>query len=277
MRFAGKTAVVTGGASGIGRATVDLFTAEGATVILGDIDSGAGQAIETASEGRVLFRRCDVRQESDIKGLMDFAAERTGGLDIVFNNAGAGGARARIDEITADEWDDTMALLLRSVALGIRHATSHLKARGGGAIVNTSSVSALHSGYAPTTYSVAKAGVLHLTKIAAADLAQYGIRVNAVVPGFIMTNIFTGSLGLADEDKAKADAMIGAVSAQAQPVARSGVPRDIAEAVAYLASDAAAFVTGTDLLVDGGMLIGPRHSWDPATPGLLDMIAGPQS
>lgn len=272
MRFAGKTAVVTGGASGIGRATVDLFAAEGATVILGDIDD-AGSAIAEASESRVLFRRCDVREEADIKGLMDFAAEKTGGLDIVFNNAGAGGARAKIDEITAAEWDDTMALLLRSVALGIRHAAPHLKARGGGAIVNTSSVSAFHSGYAPTTYSVAKAGVLHLTKIAAADLAQYGIRVNAVAPGFILTNIFTGTLGLSGEDKAKADAMIGQMSMHAQPVARSGSPRDIAEAVAYLASDAAAFVTGTDLLVDGGMLIGPRHSWDPATPGMFDLLA----
>ena len=221
----------------------------------------------------MLFRRCDVREEADIKGLMDFAAEKTGGLDIVFNNAGAGGARAKIDEITAAEWDDTMALLLRSVALGIRHAAPHLKARGGGAIVNTSSVSAFQFGLcAPTTYSVAKAGVLHLTKIAAADLAQYRIRVNAVAPGFIMTNIFTGTLGLNGDDKARADAMLHKISGHAQPVARSGEPRDIAEAVAYLASDAAAFVTGTDLLVDGGMLIGPRHSWDPATPGILDAL-----
>ncbi|MGH6780512.1 MAG: SDR family NAD(P)-dependent oxidoreductase [Sphingomonadaceae bacterium] len=272
MRFAGKTAVITGGASGIGKASVALFLSEGATVVMGDVNADAGAAMEAAAGGKLRFRRCDVCQEADIKGLMDFAAAETGGIDVVFNNAGAGGARAKIDEISAEEWDGTMALLLRSVALGIRHAAPYLKARGGGAIVNTSSVSAFHSGYAPTAYSVAKAGVLHLTKMAAADLAQYRIRVNAVCPGFIMTNIFTGTLGLAGEDKAKADAVLGHISTQAQPVARSGAPRDIAEAVAYLASDAAAFVTGTDLLVDGGMLIGPRHSWDPEAPGLLDMV-----
>lgn len=272
MRFAGKTAVITGGASGIGKATVELFLDEGASVVMGDIDADTGYAMAAAADGRLHFRRCDVRQDADIRALMDFAADQTGGIDVVFNNAGAGGARAKIDEISAEEWDSTMALLLRSVALGIRHAAPHLKARGGGAIVNTSSVSAFHAGYAPTAYSVAKAGVLHLTKLAAADLAQYRIRVNAVAPGFILTNIFTGTLGLSGEEKAKADAVLGQMAGHAQPVARSGSPRDIAEAVAYLASDAAAFVTGTDLLVDGGMLIGPRHSWDPATPGLLDAV-----
>ncbi|WOK35867.1 SDR family NAD(P)-dependent oxidoreductase [Sphingomonas sp. C3-2] len=272
MRFAGKTAVVTGGASGIGKSTVELFLAEGAQVVMGDLDAEAGTKMVSAHPGTLHFKRCDVRADRDIKALMDFAAEATGGIDIVFNNAGAGGARGGIDEITAEEWDDTMALLLRSVALGIRHATPHLKARGGGAIVNTSSVSALQSGYAPTAYSVAKAGVLHLTRIAAADLAQYGIRVNAVCPGFIVTNIFNPAFDPAIDALQAKQILMGA-AAHAQPVARAGQPRDIAEAVAYLASDAASFVTGTDLLVDGGMLIGTRASWDPATPGLIDMLA----
>ena len=191
---------------------------------------------------------------------------------MVFNNAGAGGARAKIDEISPDEWDSTMALLLRSVALGIRYAAPLMTKRGGGAIVNTSSVSAFGSGMAPTAYSTAKAGVLHLTKLAAADLAKHKIRVNAVVPGFITTNIFTATLGLEGAARDQANGMIAGVAAKAQPVARAGRPEDIAAAVAYLASDDAAFVTGTHILVDGGMLIGTRASWDDNMPGLFDML-----
>lgn len=141
--------------------------------------------------------------------------------------------------------------------------------RGGGAIVNTSSVSALGSGYAPTVYSTAKAGVLHLTKLAAADLAKDNIRVNAVVPGFITTNIFASALGLDGDKRDQANAMIAHVAASAQPVKRAGRPEDIAAAVAFLASDDAAFVTGTHILVDGGMLIGTRASWDDSQPGLF--------
>ena len=268
MRFTGKRAVVTGGASGIGRATALRLADEGAFVLVGDLDGEGGQALADASGGRIGFRRCDVMQAGDIEALMQ-AAHDGGGLDVVFNNAGAGGAREPIGEISPEEWDRTMALLLRSVALGIRYAAPLMQARGGGAIVNTSSVSALGSGYAPTAYSTAKAGVLHLTKIAAADLARHGIRVNAVIPGFITTNIFTRHLEIGENARAQADAMIEHVAAQAQPIPRAGRPEDIAAAVAYLASDDASFVTGTSILVDGGMLVGTRQSWDPAQPSLF--------
>jgi NAD(P)-dependent dehydrogenase (short-subunit alcohol dehydrogenase family) len=190
VRFSGKRAVVTGGASGIGRATALRLANEGATVLVGDIDEAGGRALADASNGRILFQRTDVLQAGDIEALMQ-AADDAGGLDILFNNAGAGGSRDPIGEISPEDWDRTQALLLRSVALGIRYAAPMMAKRGGGAIVNTSSVSALGTGYAPTAYSTAKAGVLHLTKQAAADLAQHKIRVNAVVPGFIVTNIFT--------------------------------------------------------------------------------------
>ena len=273
MRFEGKRAVVTGGASGIGRATALRLASEGAFVLVGDVDEAGGAALAEQSDGRIAFRRCDVMQAGDIEALMQ-ACHEGGGLDVVFNNAGAGGAREAIDEIAPEDWDATMALLLRSVALGIRYAAPLMAERGanggrGGAIVNTSSVSALGSGYAPTAYSTAKAGVLHLTRIAAADLASDSIRVNAVVPGFITTNIFTRHLGIADEHKAKADAMIEGAAGQAQPIARAGRPEDIAAAVAYLASDDASFVTGTSILVDGGMLVGTRASWDATQPSLF--------
>lgn len=272
MRFDGKIAVVTGGASGIGRAAALRFAAEGATVVVGDIDAAGGAALAEASDGRIVFQRTDVCEEADIVALIE-AAAGLGGPDILFNNAGAGGLRAKIDEIDAAGWDRTMALLLRSVALGIRHAAPKMAAKGGGAIVNTASVAALEAGAAPTAYSTAKAGVLHLTKLAAADLAKDRIRVNAVLPGLIATNIFVSSLGLPQEIRTTANQMIAQAAANAQPIRRAGQPDDIAAAVCFLASEDASFITGTHLLVDGGLTVGPRSSWDPDAPGALGALA----
>lgn len=271
MRFSGKRAVVTGASSGIGRATVLRLVDEGAEVWAGDIDEAAGLDLAQTSNGRIHFQRTDVTKGEDIEALI-LAAEAAGGIDVLFNNAGAGGARAKIDAITPDEWDYTQNLLLRSVALGIRFAAPLMAARGGGAIVNTASIAALQTGAAPTAYSVAKAGVLHLTKMAAADLAQHHIRVNAVCPGFITTNIFTSAMEIAGENRDRANAVIGTLAGGAQPLQRAGVAADIAAAVAYLASDDASFVTGTHIVIDGGMTIGPRHSWDPNTPSLFAML-----
>ncbi len=271
MRFQGKRAVVTGGASGIGRATALRLVDEGAEVLVGDIDEAGGRDLAETSNGRIRFQRTDVTQPGDIEALMA-AADAAGGLDVVFNNAGAGGSRDKIDAIAPEDWDRTMALLLTSVAMGIRYAAPLIAKRGGGAIVNTSSVSALGSGYAPTAYSTAKAGVLHLTRLAAADLAKHNIRVNAVIPGFITTNIFTATLGIDGAMRDHVNGVIAQTAAKAQPVQRAGRPEDIAAAVAYLASDDASFVTGTHILVDGGMLVGTRASWDESVPGLLSAL-----
>ncbi|MCW1382637.1 SDR family oxidoreductase [Novosphingobium sp. KCTC 2891] len=272
MRFNGKTVVVTGAASGIGRATAIKFAAEGALVYAADIDESGLAETAAASNGQVTCVRCDVTSTEDIKALMDRAAAETGGIDTVFNNAGAGGDMAPIDEIEPEGWDRTMHLLLRSVAFGIRYAVPHMKGRPGASFVNTSSVAAIGPGYSPNAYAVAKAGVLHLTKTSAADLAKHQIRVNAVQPGFINTNIFTRAVGLPPEMAEQAKAIIAQLSTQAQPVARGGQGDDIAEAVLYLASDAASFVNGTSLIVDGGLTIGPRHSWDPEAPGLFQQL-----
>ena len=147
-----------------------------------------------------------------------------------------------------------------------------MKHRKGASIVNTSSIAAVGPGYSPTAYAVAKAGVLHLTKCAGADLAQFGIRVNAVQPGFINTNIFTASIDMPEDKLDTAKAIIAQMSSHAQPVARGGQPIDIANTVAFLCSDAASFMTGTSLLVDGGLTIGQRHAWDPEAPGMFDTI-----
>jgi len=273
MRFSGKTVVVTGAASGIGAETARLFAREGAVVYAADIDEAGVQALRDEGIGDIRFQRCDVCSTDSIKALMDRAGSETGGIDVVFNNAGAGGAREKIHEIEPADWDRTMDLLLRSVAFGIRYAVPHMQNRRGAAIVNTASVAATASGYSPTAYAVAKCGVLHLTKVAAADLAQFGIRVNAILPGFINTNIFTTALEVPDDTKHIAKAMIAQMSANAQPVKRGGQPRDIAEACAFLASEAASFITGTSILVDGGLTIGQRGSWDPETPGMLEALS----
>jgi NAD(P)-dependent dehydrogenase (short-subunit alcohol dehydrogenase family) len=276
MRFSGKSVVITGAASGIGRAATLLFDREGATVFAADLDLAGAEAVAREGEN-IIPVACDVCDVSQIKALMDHAAGTCGGIDVLFNNAGAGGAREAIDEIEADAWDFTFHLLLRSVAMGIRYAAPHMKHRarnegGGASIVNTSSIAGIGPGYSPTAYAVAKAGVLHLTKCAATDLAQHGIRVNAVQPGFINTNIFTASLEMPAEMIDQAKGMILQMSSNAQPVARPGLPEDIANAVAFLASDAASFMTGTSLVVDGGITVGPRHSWDPEAPGMFDAL-----
>jgi NAD(P)-dependent dehydrogenase (short-subunit alcohol dehydrogenase family) len=267
-------AVVTGGCSGIGLATVERFVQEGARVLVADVQEDAGRQVVAGLGDAVRFRRCDVTRDVDIAGTMQDAVDAWGGLDIVFNNAGSGGTRAPIDEITAEEWDATQALLLRSVALGTRHAAPHLKARGGGAIVNTASIAGLQAGFSPIAYAVAKAGVIHLTRVAAAELARYQIRVNAICPGFIITNIFAASTGIAGEAAERVKAALTGVAPRIQPVSVPGSPGHIADACVFLASDEAAFVTGTHLVVDGGLTVGPRNAWDPEAPSpIREVIA----
>jgi NAD(P)-dependent dehydrogenase (short-subunit alcohol dehydrogenase family) len=264
----GKVTVITGGCSGIGLATAKLFVAEGARVLIADIQDERGVALEAALGPQAVYRHCDVMEEAQIAATMQAAFDRFGALDIVFNNAGAGGALETIEDLTGAGWDRTQALILRSVALGMRHAVPFMKARGG-AIVNTASVAGLEPGYGPIAYSAAKAGVLHLSKVAAAELARYGIRVNAICPGFIMTEIFTTSFGLSGNAAADAQAKLMALAPAAQPVAIPGQAAHIAQACLYLASDASAFVTGTHLVVDGGLTNGPRSAWDTAMPSTI--------
>ncbi len=258
----GKVAVITGAASGIGRASVERFVEAGARVLAADINEDAGRILEAAFPGQVVFQKCDVMSEDDIAVTMEVAAQTFGGLDILFNNAGAGGSPTPIEEMTGELWDFSQNLLLRSVALGMRYAIPHMKARGGGAMVNTASVAALSAGMGPIAYSAAKAGVLQLTKCGAAELSKYSIRVNAICPGFILTNIFTPG-EMPSQIQAVVKASMRGAAHMAQPIKRPGEADDIAQAALYLASPASGFITGTHIVVDGGMLVGPRHSWDP--------------
>ena len=258
----GKVAVITGAASGIGLSSVETFVEAGARVLAADIQDEKGQALETRfGADTVRYRHCDVTVPSDIKATIDAGAEAFGGIDILFNNAGSGGTSASVEEFDPEGFDTTIALLLKSVFLGTHYAVPHFKARGGGSVINTSSISAISAGYAPIVYSVCKKGVAHFSKLAAAELSKYDIRVNAILPGFIATSIFGSSLGLPREQADQMAELLAQAGGRMQPAGRTGQGRDIAGMAAFLASDAAAFITGSEFVVDGGITVGPPHSW----------------
>jgi NAD(P)-dependent dehydrogenase (short-subunit alcohol dehydrogenase family) len=256
-RLAGKVAVITGAASGIGRGTVDLFVAEGAKVIAADIQDDKGARIEEAHKGAAHYVRCDVSRESDIEAAVTAASKQFGRLDVLFNNAGTGGARDPADAVTAEGFDSVMHLHVRAALLGMKYAVPAMRAQGGGSIISTASVAGLQAGYGPILYSIAKAAIVHMTHVTAAQLGASNIRVNCICPGLIATNIFASSLGIPSQlGETRIDAIAEAAK-DSQPIPRGGRARDIAEAALYLASDGSSFVTGHALVVDGGLTLGP--------------------
>ena len=262
-RLRGRVAVVTGACSGIGLGTVELFVAEGARVLAADIQDDKGAALVARFPGQVVYQPCNVMEEADIAAAMQAAVDAFGRLDILFNNAGAGGSPQTLAEMTGEAWDFSQDLLLRSVALGIRYAIPHMKAVGGGSIINTASIAGTQAGAGPVAYSVAKAAVIHLTRCAAAELGRDGIRVNAICPGLILTEIFTPAERMPEGLARMVKDSMRQNAPNAQPIAKPGLPEDIAKACLFFASSDSEFVTGTHLLVDGGMHTGPRHAWDP--------------
>jgi len=262
-RLDGKVALITGGASGIGLGTVELFVAEGAKVVAADIQDEKGAMLEKRFPGQVAYAHCDVTSEAEIEAALQKAKTEFGGLDILFNNAGISDRMTSIGEITADGWSWIFDILVRGPALGMKHAVPLMLERGGGSIINTASIAGLQAGFGPIAYSTAKAGVIHMSRVAAAQLSPQKIRVNAICPGLIATSIFGASFGLPREVADQMAARVAENAAQAQPVPKAGLPDDIAQAALYLASDAAAFVSGTHIVVDGGITVGGRHSWDP--------------
>lgn len=278
-RLDGKVAMITGAASGIGLGTVELFVAEGAQVVAADIQDEKGAMLEKRFPGKVVYVHCDVTSETDIEAAVKKAKTEFGGLDILFNNAGISDRMSSIPEITAEGWSWIFDVLVRGPALGMKHAVPLMLERGGGSIINTASIAGLQAGYGPIAYSTAKAGVIHMSRVAAAQLSPQKIRVNAICPGLIATSIFGASFGLPREVADQMAAQVAENASKAQPVPKAGMPDDIAQAALYLASDAAAFVSGTHLVVDGGITVGGRHAWDttavsPFATILGDMIPG---
>lgn len=268
--LAGKTAIITGAASGIGLAAVEIFIDKGANIIASDLQDEKGEALETRfGEDRLRYTHCDVTSRDDLIAMMKLADEAFGGFDILYNNAGHGGTTSGVEDLDMAGYDSTMALTLKSVFEATHLAIPYLKAKGGGSVINTSSISAECAGYAPITYSVAKKGVAHFSKVAAAELAKYQIRVNAILPGFIATSIFGASFGFPRDQADQMAEMIAQKGGDMQPIGRVGTGKDIAEMAAFLASDAASFITGGEFLVDGGMTVGPSHSWHEQDGGPL--------
>jgi NAD(P)-dependent dehydrogenase (short-subunit alcohol dehydrogenase family) len=269
-----KVALITGGASGIGLGTLELFIAEGAKVVCADLQDAKGAILEQRFPDRLAYVHCDVTVEADIVAACARAASDFGGLDVLFNNAGASGMLGQIDDLTAAGWDATFAMLVRGPALGMRHALPLMLARGGGSIINTASIAGLQAGWGPLAYSTAKAAVIHMSRCAAAELSPRGIRVNAICPGLIATSIFGDAIGLPRDAADQMAARVAENASAAQPIRKPGLPEDIARAALYLASDDSAFVTGTHLVVDGGITVGGRHAWDPAAGSPFAAILG---
>jgi NAD(P)-dependent dehydrogenase (short-subunit alcohol dehydrogenase family) len=250
----GKVAIVTGAASGIGRASAVLFAQSGANVVLADLHERGGEAaaaICSESGNAAIFQKTDVALEADIAALIERAMSRFGRLDVLFNNAGFGGAAEPIEAVSVEDWDRTLAVCVRGPFLGIKHAVRPMRASGGGAIISTASTVGLR-GYAErVAYSTAKAAVINLTRSAALQLAPDMIRVNCIAPGVINT---PGLVGRHDYDREAQDR----INIQAQPLPVAGQPEDIAQAALFLASDAARFITGEVLVVDGGVTVGGK-------------------
>ncbi len=251
-RLDGKVAIVTGAASGIGAASARLFAAEGAKVLIADMHEPNGEALATELGDSVAFLRVDVTQEDQVAAAINEVMNRWGRLDVMFNNAGFGGALGPIEGTTIEEFDLTFDVLLKGVFLGIKHATPAMRNSGGGSIINTASVAGLQAGWSPHLYSVAKAAVIHLTKSVALELGADGIRVNAICPGIIATPLAAGRAGTSQETLDKMKKALG----KSQVLGRIGDPIDIANAALYLASDDSSFVTGHAQVVDGGAFAG---------------------
>lgn len=259
-RLSGKVAVVTGGASGIGRGTVDLFVREGAAVVVGDLQDDKGARLVEELGPNTAYLRTDVGEEPDVEALVAHAVNRFGRLDCIFNNAGFAGVAGSITDIPVDAFDATMRVLLRGVFLGIKHAARVMRDQGSGSIISTASVAGIDTSFGPHVYDAAKAAVIHLTKSVAKELGESNVRVNCICPGFIATPIFGKSHGLATQVADQAVEPVKEWLAQVQPIPRAGVPQDIANAALWLASDESTFVSGHALVVDGALLAGRRRA-----------------
>jgi NAD(P)-dependent dehydrogenase (short-subunit alcohol dehydrogenase family) len=259
MRLDGKVAVITGGASGMGEGTVRRFVAEGARVVIADVQDAKGHTLADTLGGAAVYQHTNVAEEADVRAAVARAVDEFGGLDCIFNNAGFGGAVGPIEETPVDEYDRTMNVLLRGVFLGMKHAAAIMRPQGSGSIISTASVAGLSGGRGPHIYSAAKAAVINLTRSVALELGESGVRVNCICPGAIATPLLARGIG----GTAEAVEMIKPILATVQPLKRSGLAEDIANAALWLASDEASFVTGHALVVDGGMTAGTQWSLQP--------------
>ena len=242
--LAGKVAIITGGAGGFGRATAELFVAEGAKVVIADVDVAGGEHAARDLGPSAAFDETDVSDADQVQALVDRTVDRFGGLHIMFNNAGIGDSHRRFLDDDLRDFERDMAVNVLGVMLGTQRAGRHMAQHGGGVIINTTSIGGINAGTGVTVYRAGKAAIIHFTRCAAIELAEHGIRVNCIAPAHIPTAINT------TYDQAQIVKLM-------QPLQRIGSPIDVANAVLYLASDRAAQVTGIVMPIDGGTTAGP--------------------
>lgn len=271
----GKVAVVTGGAMGIGRGTAERFLAEGARVVIADVDEDRGKGVETELGRDARFFRTDVSDPAAVAALVAFAVATFGGLHVMFNNAGISGARHPhlLDDDLSD-FHRVMGINLLGVMAGTREAARHMAANGGGSIINVSSIGGLRPAPGLWAYHASKTSVAFFTRAAAVDLGEHGVRVNCIAPGNIDTGILGNTLAadMPDDERAAYMAKVREYIISRQPLKRQGTPGDIAEAAVWLASDRSSYVTGTVMPVDGGNVAGHY----PAAVGGMDQLRGPR-
>lgn len=256
--LADKVALVTGGASGIGRGIVERFAAEGARVVIADVQRDLGAELASGLGTAAVFRRTDVSDPEQLGMAVSTAVEEFGGLHIMVNNAGVSGTMHRrfLEDDLAD-FHRVMAVNVLGVMAGTRDAARHMAAHGGGSVINITSIGGIQAGGGVMTYRASKAAVIQFTKSAAIELASHGIRVNAIAPGNIPTPLLSTSAQDMDKEKLERyEAAIRQMMREDRPLKREGTPDDIAEAALYFATDRSRYVTGTVLPVDGGTVAG---------------------
>ncbi len=251
-RLEGKVAAITGGSSGFGEAAARLFVAEGARVVLGDIQDAAGQALAEELGAAARFVHCDVSVEQDIAGLVDTAVSEFGQLDVMFNNAGIVGAVGPIETVDAKEWSATTGILLDGVFYGMKHAARVMKPQNSGAIVSMSSTAGILGGLGPHAYTASKHAVIGMTKSVAAELCHYGIRVNAIAPHGMATPMVSALSG----DPNDIEGTKANLAAGSPLKGRAGVAEDVANAALWLASDESGYTNGHTLTTDAGVTTG---------------------
>jgi len=252
-RLEGKVAVITGGVSGIGLASVELAAAEGARVVVGDIQDDLGNALQDRLKGQVIYQRTNIMDDAAIGALVQTAVDKFGRLDILFNNAGAAGDRSSMVDMDPDGMDRTLILLTRSVSSGHKYAARQfIKQGSGGSIVSTASAAGMQGGWSYAAYTVGKHAVIGVVRQAVAELGRLGIRSNAICPGVIMTPIMAAAFDVPLAQATDFETFLHKRLDATQPSGRLGKPRDIAEVFVFLASDASSYVNGAVIPVDGG-------------------------
>ncbi len=269
-RLQDKVCIVTGATSGIGKRSAEVFAAEGAKVVIAGRREEEGRSVARSIGSDCDFVRTDVTQEAQVQALVDFTMKRHGRVDCLFNNAGGPAPVGGIEGIPVEGFDAAIAVLLRSVMLGMKHVAPIMVRQRAGSIINNGSVAGTRAGYSSSMiYSAAKAGVIQLSKCVAMQLGEHHVRVNTISPGGIATGIFGKALGLPVAQAEQTAEAIKAALGGMQPVPRAGLTDDIALAAVFLASDESTFVNGHDLVVDGGLLGG--RMWTPQQQALNGM------